>query len=141
MAESPTKGLAAVGIFLLFGASMASLAGITLALPGTKLDHIWALNPAAHRQLAPLGRTVGILFLALAAVLLLAAVAWRRRRRWGWRLTVLIIAVQALGDAINLARGDLLRGGVGAVVAGCLLVYLLSPGVRRAFPDTSNGSC
>jgi len=49
-----------MGIFLFFGATMASLAGATLIWRGTILDRMWALNAPAHRQLAPFGKTVGI---------------------------------------------------------------------------------
>jgi len=52
----PARGFTAVGVFLLFGMSMASLAGITLAWRGTFLDRVWALNPTAYTQLAPWGR-------------------------------------------------------------------------------------
>jgi len=38
-----------------------------------------------------------------------------------------------LGDLVNAFMGDLLRGGVGFVIAGLLLVYLLRPEVRAAF--------
>jgi len=48
------RGFVAVGIFLVFGALMAALAGTTLLWSGTGLDRIWMLNPSAHRQLAPL---------------------------------------------------------------------------------------
>src|SRR5271163_4213354 len=78
------RGLAAMGIFLVFGACMASLAGLTLALPGTALDRIWLLNPRAYKQLAPLGKEVGIPFLLLAAALVAAAAGWFKRRVWGW---------------------------------------------------------
>ena len=57
-----TPGVIAVGVFLFFGATMAALAGTTLVFPGTILDQAWALNPTAYRQLAPLGRIVGLLF-------------------------------------------------------------------------------
>ena len=33
--------LTAIGIFLLFGATMAALAGVILLNPGTWLDHLW----------------------------------------------------------------------------------------------------
>ncbi|PYU44068.1 MAG: hypothetical protein DMG53_17120 [Acidobacteria bacterium] len=52
---------------------------------------------------------------------------------WGWRLAVAIIATQVLGDLVNAFMGDLLRGSVGFVIAGALLVYLLRPQVRGAF--------
>ena len=53
---------------------MAALsAGTTLVLPGTILDRAWRLNPVAYAQLAPLGMPVGVVFLFLAVVLVVAA--------------------------------------------------------------------
>ena len=46
---------------------MASLAGLTLAFPGTAMDRIWILNSRAYQQLAPLGKEVGIPVPLLAA--------------------------------------------------------------------------
>ncbi len=132
-AQKPVRGLTAVGIFLFFGAAMASLAGITLVWPDTVLDKIWVLNPRGLQQLAPFGKAVGIPFLMLSGILAAAGVGWFRRRLWGWRLSVAIIAIQVLGDLINCLRGDYLRGGVGVVIAGALLVYLLRPIIRGSF--------
>jgi hypothetical protein len=126
-------GFAAMGAFLFFGATMASLAATTLLLPGTLLDRAWILNPTAYKQLSPLGSKVGILFLLLAVLLVLSGVGWFRRRLWGWRLAVAIIATQVLGDITNLVRGDWLRGGTGFIIASALLLYLLTPRVRAAF--------
>lgn len=112
---------------------MASLAAATLLWRGTALDRLWALNPTAYKQLAPLGRTVGILFLLLAAALASAGIGWFRCRLWGWRLAVVIIATQVLGDIVNCVRGDLLRGGTGVIIAGALLLFLLRPRTRASF--------
>jgi hypothetical protein len=122
-----------MGIFLFFGATMASIAGVTLIWRGTILDRVWALNAPAYRQLAPFGRTVGIPLLLLGATMAVAGTAWFKRRLWGWRLAVAIIATQVLGDLVNAFMGDLVRGGVGFVIAGALLVYLLRPEVRGTF--------
>jgi hypothetical protein len=127
------RGISAVGGFLFFGATMASIAGTTLTWPGTSLDRVWDLNPTAHRQLATLGRPAGILFLLLATVLVAAGTGWLKHRLWGWRLTVAVIATQVLGDLVNLFRGDWLRGGVGFSIATALLCYLLRPTVRAVF--------
>jgi hypothetical protein len=127
------KGIIAVGIFLFFGAIMAFLAGTTLVWRGTILDRMWAINAPAYRQLAPFGKTVGIPLLLLGATMAVAGTAWFKRRLWGWRLAVGIIAVRVLGDLVNAFMGDLVRGGVGFVIAGALLVYLLRPQVRCAF--------
>jgi hypothetical protein len=128
-----TPGFTPVAIFLFFGAMMASLAATTLLWRGTALDVFWDLNPAAYKKLAPLGSTVGILFLLLGAALTMAGIGWFRRRLWGWRLAVLIIAIQVLGDVVNCIRGDLLRGGSGVIIAGALLLFLLHPKVRATF--------
>ena len=61
-----------MGVFLCFSGAMSALAGITFTWRGTALDKIWALNPEAYRQMAPMGRSVGLLFLLLSAV-------------WPWR--------------------------------------------------------
>jgi hypothetical protein len=128
-----TRGITAIGIFLLFGAVMASLAGTTLVWQGHALGRIWVLNPRAYKDLAPFGKTVGILFLLLGATLAVAGTAWFKRRLWGWRVAVAIIAAQVLGDLVNVFTGDFVRGGLGFIIAGALLLYLLRPQVRCAF--------
>src|SRR6202165_2332298 len=128
-----TPGFTAVGIFLFFGAIMASLAAPTLLWRGTALDRLWALNPIAYKQLAPLGGTVGILFLLLGAALTTAGIGWFRRRLWRWRLAVVIIAIQGLGGVVNCVCGDLMSGGTGVIIAGALLLFLLQHKVRTAF--------
>jgi hypothetical protein len=127
------RGFTAIGVFLFFGAVMASLAATTLLWRGTPVDRLWAFNPMAYKQLAPLGGMVGIFFLLLGATLTTAGIGWFRRRRWGWKLAVVIIATQVLGDIVNCVRGDFLRGGTGVIVAGALLLFLLRPKVRATF--------
>jgi Na+-translocating ferredoxin:NAD+ oxidoreductase RnfD subunit len=131
--EPRPTGFAAMGVFLFFGATMGSLAAITLIRHGTVLDRAWRLNPTAYQQLAPLGSKIGILFLFLSVALLVAGVGWFMRRRWAWRLTILIIGTQIVGDFVNLVRGDWLSGATGVIIAGALMLYLSSPRIRAAF--------
>jgi hypothetical protein len=112
---------------------MTSLAGMTLVWPGTTLDRMWALNPRAYKELAPLGKTIGIPFLLIALTLAAAGAGWFKRRLWGWRLAVAIIATQVLADLVNMFRGDVARGGIGFTIAGALLFYLFRPQVRKVF--------
>jgi hypothetical protein len=127
------KGFLAVGVFLFFGATMAGYAAITLFWPGTLLDRLWKLNPRAHEQLSPFGARAASLFLMLAMALIVAGIGWLLRRRWGWTLAVVIIGIQVVGDLVNCLRGDVLRGGVGVVIAGALLLFLSRRNMRAAF--------
>jgi hypothetical protein len=42
-----------------------------------------------------------MLFLLLSGSMAVAGVGWIRRRYWGWRLTVVRIATQVLGDLVT----------------------------------------
>ncbi len=126
-----------MGVFLILGSAAAFFAFFTLTWRGTPLDHAWALNPDAYKQLTVLGRGIGLLFLALSAGLAMAAVGWFKRRRWGWTLAVVIIAAQVAGDLVNAITGHFAKGALGVVIAGGLLVYLLRRPVRSAFASAS----
>lgn len=123
----------AVGAFLFFGAIMALLAGTTLIWRGTFFDRMWTLNPSAYGQLSAFGWAVGIPFLALSVALAVPGMGWFARRLWGWRLTVIMIATQVLGDLISMLTGHILRGATGVVIAGALLFFLLRREVRAIF--------
>ncbi len=124
------RGMTAIGIFLLFGTVMAFLAGTTLVWRGTFLDRMWALNPRAYDELAPLGKPAGFLFLSLAVALILAGTGWLKRRQWGWRLAVAIIGTEVLGNFVNVFFGRVVQGLVGVTIAGALLLYITRPYVR-----------
>ena len=126
-------GFSAVGGFFFFGAVMATLAAATLLKPGTALDRAWALNPIAHVQLMSMGRLMGVPFLAVAFALLMAGVGWFRRRRWGWMLGTSLIVVNLIGDLANAIQGERMKGVIGVVIAGLLLVYMTRPRMRSYF--------
>ncbi len=125
--------MTAIGIFLFFGALMASLAGATLLWRGTVLDRMWALNPRAFRELAPHGSAVGIPFLLLGVTLAVAGIGWFKCRLWGWRLAVAVIAAQVLGNLGNIWMSHYLEGGIGVAIAGALLLYLVRADVKGVF--------
>ena len=122
-----------MGIFFVFAAVVATLAGTSLRWPRTYLDDIWILNPPAHRGLAPYGPVVGLLFLLLGATLAVAAAGWFKRKVWGWWLAVAVIGTQVLGDLLNASSGRVVEGAIGVTIAGLLLFYLTRPQVRAAF--------
>jgi hypothetical protein len=130
---SAPLGLTAIGLFLIFGACMASLAGLTLIWPGTIFGRMWSLNSRAYRELAPFGKTVGIPFLLFGVFLAVASFGWFKRRVWGWWLTVIIVGTQVLGNSVNLYLGRIWEGILGVAIAGGLTVYLLRVKVRTMF--------
>src|SRR5689334_18714514 len=107
-----------VGVFLVFGCMMTALAGTMLIWPGTRLDTLWALNESAHEELQNSGSHIGPVFWVLTIVFGAAAIGWLRQRVWGFRLTAAVLCMQVVGDLVNLARSDLLRGVAGVLIAG-----------------------
>jgi hypothetical protein len=132
------RGFVPIGLFFVFGATMAAYAGVTLLMPGTFLDALWVLNKEGHAGLARLGRLAALPFGILSPMLGLAAVGWFRRRRWGWVLGGAIIAINAAGDLVNLVLAEHLKGAVGLAIAGLLLFYMTRNGVRNYFGTGMN---
>jgi hypothetical protein len=127
------RGFVPIGVFFLFGATMAAYAAVTLLKPGTALDRLWALNKTGHLQLATWGKSAGLGFVVLSALMFATAIGWFRRRYWGWLLGTAIIGINATGDLINGVMGEWLKGAVGVAIAGLLLFYMTRVGVRNYF--------
>jgi len=127
------RGFVPIGVFFLFGATIAAYAAVTLLNPGTVLDWLWVLNKTGHAQLVSLGTGAGLGFVVLSALLSAASVGWFRRRYWAWLLGTTIIAINAAGDLVNLLIGEHLKGAVGVAIAGLLLIYMIRPAVRDYF--------
>ena len=125
--------LLGIGSFLAFACMMAGLAGTMLLWPGTILDRLWSLNQPAHAALARFGTVSGLFFLTLGGVLLTTAVGWFRQRLWAWRMALVILFTQVVGDFVSLFRGDFLGGSAGLLIAGTLIVLLLRSSVQTMF--------
>jgi hypothetical protein len=121
---------------LLAGTGIAAITGLSLLWPGTFLDGLWALNPAARREFATLGSAASPLLLALATLTTIAGVSLLQMRRWGWGLTVGLLATNCAGDAVRFILGDYLKGAAGMLIAGGFLIYLIRPEIRKHFERT-----
>jgi len=71
---------------------------------------------------------------------LLAGIGWFKRRYWGWRLAVAIIATHIAGDLVNLSLGRVIEGSVGIAAACALLLYLWRAPVRAVFRGDRAGN-
>ena len=135
--STPTpRFLTAIGILLVFETGMALLFGVAAIWPSALIELSRKLSPPAQIRLTPIGTPAGIFLFVLALVRGLSAVGWFLRRRWGWLLTMVVIAIQILRSIGNAASGDLAQGLFGATVAAALLFYLLQPDVRSVFPPS-----
>ena len=49
------------------------------------------------------------------------------------QVALAIVATQVMGNLVNAVRDDFLRGVIGLIFAGALLLFLLRPQVRTSF--------
>lgn len=126
-------GLFAMAIFFAAATGVLLGAAAALALPGSGFETIWRLYPARRAVMMPYRVWLAPGFLALAIPMALASIGCFRHRKWGWRLAVAIFALSGLGDAVQIAMGRFLEGGVGVAAAGVTLFYLSRTGVRSTF--------
>ena len=125
--------LTALSGFFAFGMLISSTSAVSLALPGSRLEPMWRLNPEARQAFGRLGPWAVPLLLTVAATCAGSALGLRRERRWGHRLAVGVLAVNLVGDLLNaVVRGDR-RTLVGLPIGGAMLTYLLSRRIRDRF--------
>lgn len=132
VSRTAPKGLFLVAVFFGVSACVVFAVGTALLLPGTSLEHIWAIYPARRALLMPYRTLLGPLFLCLGVAMSAASLGCFLHRRWGWWLAVLIFAANGCGDVIQLSMGKFLEGAIGVVAAGAILFYLTRPTVRAA---------
>ncbi len=132
----PKAGLIALTSFFALGALFAAITAVALVARGGVLDPIWGFNPQAQVAFRAMGPWAIALMVVVAIACALSAVGLWIRARWGHRLALALLTVNLLGDATNaFVRGDL-RTLIGLPIAGALIVYLLSSGVRGQFTTT-----
>jgi membrane-bound metal-dependent hydrolase YbcI (DUF457 family) len=119
--------------FFAFAALMCTFAAVTLLAPGGTLDALWRIKADEHRELLAMGSVIGVAFSLLAVAMTVTAYGTARRRRWGWRLAILIFIVNAFGDALRIAQGAVIEGLLGVMAAGLILWWLTRPQVRASF--------
>lgn len=126
-------GVTALSLFFAAGAVVSGTSAVALAFPGSWLEPMWRLNPAAHAAFTPLGPWAVVLMLGVMTACAGAAVGLWTGRRWGYRLAIGLLGVNLVGDLGNgFVRGDR-RTLIGLPIGGLLLGYLLSRRVRDWF--------
>ena len=134
-AESNTRpaGITALSAFFVFGACMSFISFVSLLFPGSFLEPMWQLNPRAHVAFAGMGAWAVVLMCAVSMACASAALGLWRGTRWGYRLAFALLAINLLGDIVNVLTGTEPRALVGVPIVVSILLYLLSKRVRRFF--------
>ena len=131
--KSRPRGIGALGVFFLFGAAMSSLAAASLLFPGGLLDPIWILNPRAREAFIGTAPWGSMLLLVLSCACALAACGLFCARRWGHRLALTLLAINLIGDIVNVTLGIEPRAWIGIPIVLSIFWYLLSRRVRQCF--------
>ncbi len=122
-----------VGAFYSLASLICVTAGASLLLPRGAFDWMWAIKPAAYRQLLAMAPWSGLGFCLLAVAMTVTAIGCFKRKRWGWVLSVAIFATNGLADAARLLAGEVLEGLIGVIAAGAIVYVLSRPRIRSAF--------
>jgi len=133
MSERRTAGVTALAVFFGTGAAIAFVAAVSLASPGGWLEPIWRLNPRARAAFAGLGPWASVMLAVVGLACLAASIGLARRRKWGHRIAIALVATNLVGDSVNAAFGIEPRAIIGIPIAVALLAYLLSASVRGEF--------
>jgi len=116
--------------FFLAGAGISGATCVALLFPGGPLDPMWRLNPQAHEAFGRMGAWAIVLMLVVSVACGLAARGLWRGTRWGQRLTLGILTVNLVGDAVGAVVRHDPRTLIGLPVGGVMIAYLLSARVR-----------
>jgi len=126
-------GVTAIACLFALGALTSGLSAVSLRTPGGPLEPMWRLNPRARVGFSHMGEwapvLLGVVCLACAA----CAYGFFTGRRWGYRLGVAGLLVNAAADAFNAVSGIEPRAAVGIPVVALIVAYLLSRRVRIFF--------
>ena len=139
-AEVRPIGITALSLFFLFGAGASFVSFISLLFPGSFLEPIWRLNPRARAGLGGMGVWAVILMGSVWLACALAAVGVWRGARWGYWLAVSLVAINLLGDILNVFLGTEPRAEIGIPIALVILAFLMSRLVRRFFLSEGDGT-
>jgi len=123
-----------VAAFLFFATVIASVVGVSLLFPNRLLDQLWKLNPEGAVLFHFIGPVSGVFLLVLAVGTLAAARGLLAGRRWAWRFSVALFAIDAAGNVVSFfVIHDALRTATGAIISSAFLIALCRRAVRRYF--------
>jgi hypothetical protein len=127
------RGVSALAIFFGVGALISFASGVSLLFPGSPLEPMWKLNPRAREAFDRMDPGGVLLLAAVCVACASAALGLWSGRLWGYRLAVVLLTVNLLGDLANVLLGVEPRALVGVPIVAALLFFLASARVRSYF--------
>lgn len=91
-----------IGFFFAIATVITIAAGVSLLMPGSILDAMWRIKAEEHQQLLQIALPASMGFFVLAVVMAAASMGSFLRRRWAWRLAIVIFIVNGLGDGVRI---------------------------------------
>jgi hypothetical protein len=131
--ETRPIGITALSIFFLFGAAVTFVSFVSLLFPGSFLEPMWLLNPRAHDAFASIGAWAVVLMCFICIVCGSTAVGLWRGTTWGYWLAVALLAINLLGDIVNVVLGTEPRALIGIPIVVEIFTFLMCKRVRRYF--------
>jgi hypothetical protein len=114
-----------MGLFFAFGCAMSGLTIVLLSFPGTSLDALWGINPAARAGFQRMGAWAIILMVAVCGSCGVASVGLWSSRRWGYRMALIVLVVNVIGDTLNFVLMHDPRTLIGLPIGGAMIAYLV----------------
>ena len=119
-------GVTGLCVFFALGVCACVTAGALLFFPGSPLDAAWRINPRGHEGFVRMGPWAIVLLAAVSLGCSAAAIGLWRNATWGYRLAIVVLSVNLVGDAANAALGRDLRSLIGVPITVGLIAYLRS---------------
>jgi hypothetical protein len=126
-------GVTALLCLFVLGTVASGLSVVSLLTPGGPLEPMWRLNPAAREAFSRMGAWAPLLLGVVCGACVASAYGFSTGKRWGYRLGASLLALNLAGDLLNSILGIDRRAAIGIPIAGLLLWYLASRGVRDYF--------
>jgi len=133
-------GVTALAYLFVLGTLTSGLSFISLLTPGGPLEPMWRLNPRAHEAFSRMGSLALLLLGTVCIACAASAYGFFTGKRWGYRLGVVVLAVNCTGDLVNAALGIEPRAVVGVPIVAFILWYLSRRHVRAFFRATARGA-